>query len=215
MTLVRPLMTNFKTPVRADCIVSTCSPLPLSIKALAPWLSGEGGVGLWTGVRPPHPPHLLPASKIKQTFISTNLASSLAFERRAAGPGFGNNMSGVRCHVHASSTSGCALVYCTVQCCIEYSSTVSLFQAQDAWVKLQFALCLLLLTILAELYHLPPPLPPPVSNSSCLFTRCQPLVLYASCCTVLLYFSRYCTVRLKMFSFSVFVFDVLFVWKVL
>ena len=54
-----------------------------------------------------------------------------------------------------------------------------------------------------QLYHLPPPLPPPVSNSSCLFTRCQPL--YASCCTVLLYFSRCCTVRLKMFS-SVFVF---------
>ena len=57
---------------------------------------------------------------------------------------------------------------------------------------------------------LPPPLPPPVSNSSCLFTRCQPL--YASSCTVLLYFSRYCTVRLKMFSlFFVFVFYVLFV----
>ena len=30
---------------------------------------------------------------------------------------------------------------------------------------------------------------------------CQPL--YASCCTVLLYFSRYCTVRLKMFIFCV------------
>ena len=56
---------------------------------------------------------------------------------------------------------------------------------------------LLLLTIL-QLYRLPPPLPPPVSNSSCLFTRCQPLC--ASCCTALLYFSRYCTVRLKMFS---------------
>ena len=40
--------------------------------------------------------------------------------------------------------------------------------------------------------------PPPVSNSSCLFTRCQPL--YASCCTVLLYFSRDCTLRLQMFS---------------
>ena len=65
------------------------------------------------------------------------------------------------------------------------------------------ALRLLLLTIL-QLYHLPPPLPPPVSNSSCLFTRCQPL--YASCCTVLLYFSRYCTVRLKMFYFLCFFF---------
>ena len=49
-----------------------------------------------------------------------------------------------------------------------------------------------------QLYHLQPPLPPLVSNPSCLFTLCQPL--YASCCTVLLYFSRYCTVRLKMFS---------------
>ena len=57
---------------------------------------------------------------------------------------------------------------------------------------------LLLLTIL-QLYRLPPPLPPPVSNSSCLFTRCQPLC--ASCCTALLYFSRYCTVRLKRFYF--------------
>ena len=39
--------------------------------------------------------------------------------------------------------------------------------------------------------------PPPVSDS-CLFTRCQPL--YASRYTVLLYFSRYCMIRLKMFS---------------
>ena len=43
----------------------------------------------------------------------------------------------------------------------------------------------------------PPPLPPPVNNSSCLFTRWEPLC--ASCCTVLLYFSGYCTVGLKMF----------------
>ena len=77
------------------------------------------------------------------------------------------------------------------------------FHPCKAWVKVQLALRLLLLTIL-QLYHLPPPLPPPVSNSSCLFTRCQPL--YASSCTVLLYFSRYCTVRLKMLSlFFVFV----------
>ena len=71
------------------------------------------------------------------------------------------------------------------------------FHQCQAWVKLQLALCLLLLMIL-QLYHLPHPSPPPVSNSSCLFTRCQPL--YARCCTVLLYFSRYYTVRLKMFS---------------
>ena len=38
-------------------------------------------------------------------------------------------------------------------------------------------------------HHFPPPLPSPVSNSSCLFIRCQPLC--ASHCTILLYFSRY------------------------
>ena len=64
------------------------------------------------------------------------------------------------------------------------------------WVKLQFALRLLLLTIL-QLSHLPP-LPPPLCNSSCLFTGCQPLD--AICCMVLLDFSRYFTVRLEMFS---------------
>ena len=41
------------------------------------------------------------------------------------------HVSGVHCHVRASSTSGCAFVYFTVQYCIEYGSTVSLFQAQD------------------------------------------------------------------------------------
>ena len=71
------------------------------------------------------------------------------------------------------------------------------FHQCQARVKLQLALRLLLLTILQP-YHLPPPLPSPVSNSSCLFPWCQPLD--ASCCTGLLYFSRYCTVRLKVFS---------------
>ena len=35
------------------------------------------------------------------------------------------------CVLCASSTSGCAFVHFTVQYCLEYSSTVSLFQAQD------------------------------------------------------------------------------------
>ena len=43
----------------------------------------------------------------------------------------------------------------------------------------------------------PTSFPPPVSNTSCLFTRCQPQ------CTVLLYFSRYCTVRSNVFIFCV------------
>ena len=64
-------------------------------------------------------------------------------------------------------------------------------------VKLQLAAQLLPLKIFRR-YHPLPPLPPPVSNSSCLFLGC--LSLYTSCCTVLLHFSRYCTVRLKLFS---------------
>ena len=60
----------------------------------------------------------------------------------------------------------------------------------------------------------PPSVPTPVGNSSCLFTPCQPLC--ASCYTRPLYFSRYCTLGLKMCSlFFVSFFNVLFVWKLL
>ena len=52
----------------------------------------------------------------------------------------------------------------------------------------------LLLLMIFQLYHLSPCLPPPASNSSCLFTQCQ--LLYC----ILLYFSWYCTIRFKMFS---------------
>ena len=48
-----------------------------------------------------------------------------------------------------------------------------------------------------HLHHLPPRLPPPVRDSSCLFTRCQSQ--YASCYTAQQDFSRCCTVRLQMF----------------
>ena len=41
------------------------------------------------------------------------------------------HMSGVHCHMHASSKSSYAFVHFTVQYCIEYSSTVSSFQPQD------------------------------------------------------------------------------------
>ena len=36
MTQVKPLMTNLEMIVRAECTVYACSPLPLSIKSLAP-----------------------------------------------------------------------------------------------------------------------------------------------------------------------------------
>ena len=60
---------NFKMTVRAACAVPARSPLPLPIKALAPWLS-LGGVGLWTGVHPSPAPTQFPASQIKQTGTS-------------------------------------------------------------------------------------------------------------------------------------------------
>ena len=64
--LVRPLMTNFKMLISSDCAFSGCSPLPQPIKAL---------ICLWT--ESPIPSYLL-ASKIKQTFLSSSLTSSLA-----------------------------------------------------------------------------------------------------------------------------------------
>ena len=82
-------MTNFKMTVRADRAVSACGHFPLSTNALAPWLSvGGWEVGLWTGVRPPPPPLPVASIQNKHTFLSTNLASLLAFEWGAARPHF-------------------------------------------------------------------------------------------------------------------------------
>ena len=51
----------------------------------------------------------------------------------------------------------------------------------------------LLLLMTLQLYHLRPTLPPPVSNSSCLFTQCQPpCAIY---CIVPLYFSTSCKIK--------------------
>ena len=75
--------------VRADCVVSAWSSLPLQIKTFAHWLSlgGESAFGQESTLSPsPSPPPRLPASKIKQTFLSTYLVSLLAFEWPAAGP---------------------------------------------------------------------------------------------------------------------------------
>ena len=70
-------------------------------------------------------------------------------------------------------------------------------------MKLQLALRLLLLMIV-QLYHHPPPLPPPVTllAYSLDASPCIPAVG-----TVLLYFSRYWAIRLKIVSlYFVFVF---------
>ena len=69
MPLFRPPLTKFKLTIRAACAVSTCSPFPLPTK-FAHWLSGERSQPLDRS--PPSLPQLL-ASKIKQTFLSTNL----------------------------------------------------------------------------------------------------------------------------------------------
>ena len=72
MVLVRSPMTNFKMTVRTDYAVSACSPLQ-PIKSLSrDCQAWDGAVGLWTGICPPHQ---LPAPRIKQTFLSGNLAS--------------------------------------------------------------------------------------------------------------------------------------------
>ena len=89
----------------------------------------------------------------------------------------------------------------TMPTCIWFHQGTKTCAISVRQVSLQLALRLLLLTI-RQLHHLPPPLPPPVGNSSCLFSPCQPL--YASYCTVLLCFSRYYIVRLKMFYFLCF-----------
>ena len=64
---------------------------------------------------------------------------------------------------------------------------LNLCHPRQACEKLHLALHLLLLMILQP-QDLPPLLPPLVSNSSCRFTWCQPLV--ASHCTVPLYFLK-------------------------
>ena len=80
MTPVRPPTTNFKMTVKGDCDVSAWSPLPLSIKALAPLMvSGWGS----------RPLERLPFSQLRPLvagILSTSLACLLAFERQVAGP---------------------------------------------------------------------------------------------------------------------------------
>ena len=63
---------NFKTTIRANCVVSTWSPLPPSIKGLAQWLS----VMLWTGVAP-----LNSAASLQET-------ANFSFQQACLFPGF-------------------------------------------------------------------------------------------------------------------------------
>ena len=77
------------------------------------------------------------------------------------------------------------------ECASGLARNQNLCHKRQAWVTLQPVFCILLPTIL-QLYYLPPLLPPPVSNSSCLFNRCQTMF----CTTVLI---KVLTVKLKVF----------------
>ena len=98
----------------------------------------------------------------------------------------------IYCESPTYEPSSCELS--KMQMCVHMSSHVSPI--------MQLALCLLLLMIL-QLYHLPPPLPSPLINSSFLFTRYQSL--YASCCTVL-FRVLYCEVTHVVFIFCICIF---------
>ena len=91
--LVRPSRTNFKMTVTANYYFYMYPPpFPYKSSCFLMVQGGEkGGIGLWTGLCPTPPSPLpalhpdshlwLPASKIKQTFLSTSLDSLLAFEQ--------------------------------------------------------------------------------------------------------------------------------------
>ena len=60
-------MTNFQEIIRADCTISACRPLPLSIKALAHWLSVQE-VSLLLSICPPPAPLLVASIQSKANF---------------------------------------------------------------------------------------------------------------------------------------------------
>ena len=86
-------MINFKKTIRTDCVVSVCSPLPKPIHPLTfpfkescplfvsrVWGWGKGELAFGHESTLPLLLQLL-VSEIKQTFLSTSLASLLALEQ--------------------------------------------------------------------------------------------------------------------------------------
>ena len=88
----------------------------------------------------------------------------------------------------------------------------NLCHQHQAWVRLQLAVCVLLLMVL-QLYHLPLSLSPAVSNllpvHSLSASVCQLLK-----CTIVLFKTLYCKTE-NVFSMFAFAFSVLFLWKAL
>ena len=74
---------QLKMTVTDDCAVSACNPPPLFIKALTLHVAGrKSAFGQMSATLP----LWFPASEIKQTFLSIDLASLLASEWQAARP---------------------------------------------------------------------------------------------------------------------------------
>lgn len=84
MLLIRPPMTDLKIPVRADCCYKAAPPSTYESYGLL--IAGDGEGELAFGQAFTLSPAPVPASKIKQTFLFTNLTSLLAFKLQAAGP---------------------------------------------------------------------------------------------------------------------------------
>ena len=153
-------MTNVRMTVRADCADSVCSPLPLPIKALAHWLSVRVSMSL-DRCPPPSFPPWLPALKIKQTFLSTDLVSLLAFEQRATGPLFrlfwlsscthhfasiqGAGASGLRSSVvHLDwQQQRCPIQFFTTEMCLPWLTVVCLCSwTEDLLKREHFRTCM-------------------------------------------------------------------------
>ena len=91
--LVRPLMANWTWLLEMTLLflhIRSAPPTKSVCESSYPLLFGvDGGISLWTDVchpLPPPPPPQLPASEIKQNFLSINLACLLAFEWSATRP---------------------------------------------------------------------------------------------------------------------------------
>ena len=100
MMPVRSPMTNFRMTVRADCTVSACSPHLQPIKSHAHGLSVAGELAFGQAFPPPP---LVAGVRNKFPFHFTLLASLLAFEWQAAGPGFDYTFYVPNRHFHINS----------------------------------------------------------------------------------------------------------------
>ena len=128
--LVRPLL-PISRGLSADCTVSACSPPPSVCKSSCPLIASGGSLAFGQmSTSSPYPNTELPASKRKQTFLSADLASVLAFEQRAARPHFRAHNLDVCVCLSASQTCPtlCDLMDCSHQAYLSMK-----FSRQEYW----------------------------------------------------------------------------------